>query len=308
MTRNFHSPDAEYCIVTDAAADLDADYLAAQSDLCVIPMSVVLGGREYIYGPGGDLENEQFYERLKAGTGVSTSQINIASYLRFFEPILALGKDILYLCFSSGLSGMYQNAAFAAEELRQHYPERKICCIDTLCAAPGEGFLVREAVQRKHNGWDLDSLADWVEENRNSVDHWFTVQDLEYLHRGGRVSAASAVLGTALQIKPLLSVDAEGKLQVVGKSRGMKRAMTDLLDQLTARWAHEKSGPVVIVHADRQEQADQLQQLVTQKFPEASVYQSAIGPVIGSHTGPGLLGLVFWGRERSKSNEQEGNH
>ena len=203
MTKNACMLNTEYCIVTDAASDLDAGYLDTQSDLCVIPMSVILGGQEYLYGPGGTLSHAHFYQMVKAGASVSTSQINIDSYIRFFEPILASGMDILYLCFSSGLSGMYQNALIAAEELQQEYPERKIYCIDTLCAAPGEGFLVREAVQRKRNHWDLQSLADWAEENKCRVDHWFAVNDLMYLHQGGRVSSASAVLGTALQIKPL---------------------------------------------------------------------------------------------------------
>ena len=305
MTSYSCLPDTDYCILTDAAADLDANCLDMQSDVRVIPMSVILGGKEYIYGPGGNLSQNYFYEMLKAGTSVSTSQINIESYIRFFEPILAGGKDILYLCFSSGLSGMYQNALFAAEELRQEYPGRTIYCIDTLCAAPGEGFLVREAVQRKQDHWDLKTLAEWVEVNKNRVDHWFTVNNLMYLHRGGRVSAASAVLGTALKIKPLLSVDTEGKLQVVGTSRGMKRAMTDLVDKMALRWMCEQSSSVTIVHADLQEQADRLQQMVEQKFPEASVYQAQIGPVIGSHTGSGLLGIVFWGQDRNVTHKTE---
>ncbi len=305
MTKQSRMKNTDYCIVTDAASDLDAGYLEMQSDICVIPMSVILGGKEYIYGPGGNLSHKYFYEMVKAGASVSTSQVNIDSYIRFFEPILASGMDILYLCFSSGLSGMYQNAVFASEELQQKYPERKIRCIDTLCAAPGEGFLVREAVQRKRNHWSLQSLADWTEENKCHVDHWFTVHDLMYLHQGGRVSTTSAVLGTALQIKPLLCVDNEGRLQVVGKSRGMKRAMTDLVDKMDLRWMHEQSGSVAIVHADLQEQADQLQRMVEQKFPGASVYQAQIGPVIGAHTGPGLLGLVFWGQERKGSHKTE---
>ena len=230
MREKVFTPNAEYCIVTDAAADLDEGYLNIHPEVRVIPMSVVLGGQEYTYGPGGNLNLEQFYDTLKTGSSVSTSQINIESYLRFFKTILDEGKDILYLCFSSGMSGMYQNAVFAAGELRQEYPDRKITCVDTLCAAPGEGFLVREAVRRNRENLGMNELAYWVESNKQNVCHWFTVDNLLYLHQGGRVSASSAVLGTALQIKPILTVDAQGRLQVVGKCRGMKRAMADLYE------------------------------------------------------------------------------
>ncbi len=298
VTKGFLPRSTEYCIITDAAADLDEDYLDIHPDVRVIPMHVVLEGQEYIYGPGGNLSQERFYELLKAGSEVSTSQINIEVYMRFFRTVLIEEMDILYLCFSSGLSNMYQNAVFAAEELQQEFPSRKIYCVDTLCAAPGEGFLVREAVQRKHDNFDLESLVEWAESNKKNVIHWFTVDNLMYLHQGGRVSATSAVLGTALQIKPLLYVDSKGALQVVGKSRGMKRAISDLLNKMNDQWIPNQSSSVAVVHADSQEQANQLQHLVEQKFSNAVVYQAQIGPVIGAHTGPGLLALVFWGKRR----------
>ena len=300
MKHELFPPNIKYCIVTDAAADLDESYLNAHPEVRVIPMSVVLGGQEYTYGPGGNLSQKQFYEMLNENFTVSTSQINIEAYLNYFAPILVGGMDILYLCFSSGLSGMYQNAVFAAEELTQIFPERKIRCIDTLCAAPGEGFLVREAVQQMHEGLDLQSLATWCESNKYAVSHWFTVDNLMYLHKGGRVSASTAVLGTALQIKPLLNVDVNGMLQVVGKSRGTKKAMAELVNKMSDYWMPEWSKTVAVVHANSQEQADQLQKMVGQKFPEASIYQAEIGPVIGCHTGPGLLALVFWGNQRTE--------
>lgn len=303
MTHELFPSNIKYCILTDAAADLDDNYLNAHPEVRVIPMSVVLEEQEYTYGPGGNLSQKQFYELLNEKSNVSTSQINIEAYLNYFEQILASGMDILYLCFSSGLSGMYQNAVFAAEEMMQTFPERKILCVDTLCAAPGEGALVREAVQQMRRGLDLESLAEWSESNKHAVSHWFTVDNLMYLHKGGRVSASTAVLGTALQIKPLLNVDSKGMLQVVGKSRGTKRAMSDLIHKMSDYWMPEWSKSVAVVHADSQEQANQLQKMVEQQFPEASVYQAEIGPVIGSHTGSGLLALVFWGGGRDMTDK-----
>ncbi len=290
--------DMNYCIVTDAASDLDETYLNAHPDVRMIPMSVVIDNKSYTYGPGGDLTLERFYELMKGGSSASTSQINMNAYLNFFAEILSTGTDILYLCFSSGMSGMYQNAVFAARELSEEYPDRRVLCVDTLCAAPGEGFLVREAVDRKQAGAGLTELAQWVEAGKLHVSHWFTVDGLDYLHRGGRVSAVHAVMGSALQIKPLLCMDAEGKLNVVGKPRGTKRAMSVLLEKMGEQWEPDRSPSVAVVHSCCPERAEQLQSLLQEQFPAASVYQACIGPVIGTHTGPGLLAVVFWGSGR----------
>lgn len=292
--------DMNYCIVTDAASDLDDTYLKSHPEVHMIPMSVVIDNKSYTYGPGGDLTLEQFYEMLESGSSASTSQININTYLKFFAEILSAGKDILYLCFSSGMSGMYQNAVLAAKELLEEYPERRIFCVDTLCAAPGEGFLVREAAARKQAGAGLTELAQWAEASKLHVIHWFTVDGLDYLHRGGRVSAMYAVMGTALQIKPLLCMDDEGKLKVVGKPRGAKRSMSVLLEKMAEQWDPNRSPSVAVVHSCCPERAEQLQSLLKKQFPAASVYKASIGPIIGTHTGPGLLAVVFWGSGRAE--------
>lgn len=193
---------------------------------------------------------------------------------------------------------MYQNACMAAEMLSEQYPQRKIRCVDTLCAAPGEGFLVLEAAKRQRDGVSLDDLADWVEQHRLQVCHWFTVDGLSYLHGGGRVSTAAAVTCTALQIKPLLRVDNAGKLEFAGKSRGNKHALLELLDKMEQQWTPRISDSVAIAYSGDYDRIKPLWDSVTSRFPKAQCYTAPVGPVIGSHTGPGLLALVYWGRQR----------
>lgn len=288
----------QYKILTDAASDLTDSLVADYPDVQVLPMEVMVGGVSYNYGPGGNLSSQEFYRLLKQGNKPSTSQINPSCYLIEFTKILELGYDILYLGFSSGLSGMYQNAKMTAEILSEQYPHRKIRCVDTLCAAPGEGFLVLEAAKKKREGFSLDDLADWVELHRLQVCHWFMVDGLSYLHQGGRVSTASVVAGTALQIKPLLRLNNEGKLEVAGKPRGNKRALLELITKMREQWNPRISKSVAIVYSGAPEQVQSLCDTVISQFPDAICYTASVGPVIGAHTGPGLLALVYWGNQR----------
>lgn len=289
---------SQYQIVTDAASDLTDSLLTDFPEIQVLPMEVIVGKKSYTYGPGGNLNSQEFYELLKQGNKSSTSQINPAYYLSEFTRILDLGYDVLYLGFSSGLSGMYQNARITAEMLSEQYPQRKIRCVDTLCAAPGEGFLVLEAAKKKREGYSLDELADWVEQHRLQVCHWLTVDGLSYLYQGGRVSTAAAVAGTALQIKPLLRVDDNGKLEVAGKARGNKNALLELLSKMEQQWNPQISKSVAIAYSGSPERIKVLCDAVIAQFPNAQCYTASVGPVIGSHTGPGLLALVYWGNQR----------
>lgn len=289
---------AAYRIFTDATADFSNSLIEKQPDIQVIPMAVEIGGHSYLYGPGGNLATGDFYALQKAGNYASTSQINPDVYFRCFEPVLCAGKDILYLCFSSGMSGTFQTARLCAEDLQKKYPDRRILCVDTLCASAGEGFLVYEAARRQAEGCTLDELALWVEQNRLKVCHWFTVDVFDHLRHGGRVSAATAVLGTALQIKPLLHVDTEGRLAVVAKPRGRKQAIHAQIARMEAGWTPERGKLVVIGHGDCPEGAQALQKEIHTRFPDAEIALAEIGPIIGAHTGPGMLALIYWGNTR----------
>lgn len=287
-----------YQIFTDATADLSPALLAGLPSVEIIPMQVEIGGTEYTYGTPEGISAKEFYQLQRVGNFATTSQINPTVYFQSFEPWLRRGTDILYFCFSSGLSGTYQSAILAIEELQQEYPERRIICIDTLGAAAGEGFLVREAAKKQMAGLTIDELAAWVMKNRLQVCHWFTVDTFTHLKHGGRVSATAAAMGTALQIKPLLHVDEQGKLQAVEKPRGRKKAIGAQLARMEQGWTPELGKLVLIGHADDPEAAAILKGRVLDKFPDAEIQVVDIGPIIGAHTGPGALTLFYWGNNR----------
>lgn len=289
---------APYQIVTDATADCSPQWLRMLPPIVVLPMQVEIGGKEYTYGPGGNISVEQFYTLQKAGNGATTSQITPMDYYQWFEPVLRAGQDILYLCFSSGMSGTFQSALVCAKDLEEKYPERRIICLDTLCASVGEGFLVCEAASRQAQGYTLDELAHWVIRHRLEVCHWFTVDVFDHLRRGGRVSAGAAVLGTALQIKPLLHVSTEGKLAIVEKPRGRKQAIAAQLARMEQGWTPAMGNRVVVGHGACPEGAQALREAIRKKFPKAQVLTADIGPIIGAHTGPGMLALIYWGSTR----------
>ena len=260
----------------------------------VIPMEVIVDGESYQYGPGGNLTVDEFYAMQREGKFASTSQINPAVYKSAFEPYLKEGWDILYLGFSSGMSGTISSANICAEELEDLYPERMVICIDTLCASIGEGFLVREAARKQAEGMNLDQLVQWVKKQRLQVGHWFTVDTFQHLLHGGRMSAVSAAMGTILNIKPLLSVDGEGRLKVIEKPRGNKQALKAKLLRMENEWRPEDGKFVLVGHADCLERGEELCEQVREHFPEAEVYVANIGPIIGAHTAPGMSALVFW--------------
>ncbi|MDD2960220.1 MAG: DegV family protein [Lachnospiraceae bacterium] len=287
-----------YQIFTDATADLSDSLMEQVPSVEMIPMPVEIGGSEYTYSPVGNISVKKFYELQRNGSFASTSQINPAVYFECFVPYLRQGKDIIYLCFSSGMSGTIQSANLCIEELRQEFPERKIICIDTLCASVGEGFLVREAARKQAEGLTLNELANWVMEHRLQVCHWFTIDTLEHLRHGGRISSAAAAMGTVLQIKPLLHVDEQGCLQVKEKPRGRKRAIAAQLAKMEQGWNPETGKLVLIGHGDNLEAAQQLSMKTAEQFSDAEIYISNIGPIIGAHTGPDMLALIYWGNNR----------
>lgn len=288
---------SEYLIVSDATLDLP-NRLVEQYDIKVIPMVMDIDGEVYTHYPDErELAIEDFYSKLKNGAQPHTSQITPTVFFDYFTEILEQGLDILYIAFSSGLSGTYNTAQLVINELREKYPERKIYAVDSLCASIGEGLIVYQAALQKEKGASIEDLRDWVEDNKSCSKHWFTVKDLFYLKRGGRVTSIEAVVGSALKIRPVLSTDKDGKLTVVTKIRGSKAEMDLLLSKLINECTDIKDQTVIIGHSDNLEQAKKLETMIRDMDIVKDVVISKIGPVIGAHTGPGMLALVFMGKQ-----------
>ena len=238
------------------------------------------------------------YDGLRSGQAAKTSAVNPSRWGEVIEPALSAGQDVLVLAFSSGLSTTYQSAVIAAEELGEKYPERTIRVVDTLCASMGQGLLVWYACKKRDEGLSLEELYSWVMENRLHLCHWFTVDDLMYLKRGGRISAATALVGTMLQIKPLLHVDDEGHLISMSKARGRKAAIDALVRKAQELGAGYDNSTMFISHGDCREDAAYLAQQLKEKCGVKDVIISYVGAVIGSHSGPGTLALFFLGSHR----------
>ena len=288
----------DYCIITDSTTDLALSVLE-KTAIRVIPMEFHLEGVSYRnYPDEREYPMDKFYAELKSGKTSTTSQINQVTFIEVFEPILQEGKDILYLAFSSGLSGTYQSACLAAEELREKYPEMKLYCVDTLAASAGEGLLVYTAALKKMAGMPIEELAQWVTDNRLRLCHWFTVDDLNHLKRGGRVSPAAAVIGTALGIKPVLHVDNEGHLIPMEKVRGRRRSLDALVDHMVKTCDPKEGQTIFISHGNAMEDAEYVGKQIRARMKVKEIVYSPIGPVIGSHSGPGTVALFFFGTER----------
>jgi DegV family protein with EDD domain len=285
----------DYVIITDATCDLPAAF-AEKIGVTVIPMEFTMSGKVYKHYPDArEMSFHTFYERTKNGEMSVTSQINGATYEQYFVPMLKDGKDILYIAFSSGLSGTYQASKIAAADLMERYPGRRIICLDSKAASVGEGMLVYAAMQKLAEGMSLDELVDWVEETRNHICHWFTVDDLNHLKRGGRVSPVTAVVGTALGIKPVLHVDSEGNLIPVANVRGRKKSLEVLVDHMAKTCVNPEEQVIVIGHGDDLEAAEYLKTLVQNRFRVKDIIITDMGPIIGAHTGCGIAALFFFG-------------
>lgn len=286
-----------YKLITDITTDLSVE-MAESLDLEMIPMPLEIDG---VVEESKNFSAEQFYDLLNKGSKVTTSQINPITYKMQFENYLKQGLDILYIGFSSGLSGSINNSVLVASELMAEYPERKIICIDSLCASSGEGLLVYSAAKHKKNGMPIEELSNWVMQHRLKVCSIFTVEDLKFLHRGGRISASSAVLGTMVNVKPLLSVREDGTLFNYSKVRGYKKAIATMASHMTKRWNPTIGQQVFISHANCLEHATHLGDLIKAHDEQAEIHLHNLGPVIGAHTGPGTIALFFWGDERDLS-------
>ena len=287
-----------YRIVTDSTTDLTPE-LIQELDVQVIPLCYMMGGKTYHNIPGGgEMTDKEFYAKLRAGSMSTTTQVNSEEFLHVFTPLLEAGQDVLYIAFSSGLSGTYQSAVLAREELKQRFPDRRLEVFDSLCASMGEGLLVYHAAKLRQAGKSLDEVLAWLKGNVLNLCHWFTVDDLNHLKRGGRVSTATALVGTMLGIKPVLHVDDEGHLIPVSKVRGRKQSLDALVRRMEDTVLDPGNQMVFISHGDCLEDAQYVERQIREKLGVQQVKLGFIGPVIGAHSGPGTVALFFLGKER----------
>ena len=284
-----------YQIITDSCCDFTNGTYAGLK-LVKVPLSVEFRGQ--VYDDKNDDSLKEMYDGLRAGESAKTSAINPDRWARAMEGVLAAGEDVLVMAFSSGLSTTYQSAVIAAEELREKYPERKIFVVDTLSASMGQGLLVWYACRKRDEGMPLEELYAWAEDAKLHLCHWFTVDDLMYLKRGGRISAATAVVGTMLQIKPVLHMDDEGHLISMAKARGRKASIDALVRKVGELGQDYDNSTMFISHGDCLEDAEYLASQLREKCGAKEVIISYVGAVIGSHSGPGTVALFFLGKHR----------
>ncbi len=287
-----------YRITTDSTADLPRSYLQ-EHDIPCIGLRFTLDGKEYREGLDDAIDAHGFYESLRNGGAAATMQINSFEFTEFAEPFLQAGEDVLHIAFSSGLSGTYASCIGAVDELREKYPDRTIEVVDSLCASLGEGLLVDYAIKNRGAGMTLEENARWLHDNRLNMAHWFTVNDLMYLHRGGRVSKTSAIVGTILQFKPVLHVDDEGHLVLMSKTRGRNASLKALVEKMREAVKGDPTKQTVFIsHGDCLEDAEQTARYVEEALGVKPALINNIGAVIGSHSGPGTVALFFAGETR----------
>ena len=288
----------DYVILTDSCCDLSAE-MAEELELRVLPLSFVMEGKEYFnHLDYRDISAKDFYSRVRGGALGTTSAINVAVFTEVMTELVSQGKDVLCIAFSSGLSTTYQSAAIAAGEVMNAHPGSKVLVCDSRAASLGQGMLVYQAAKMRQQGKSMDEVRDWAEQNKLRQCHWFTVNDLFFLKKGGRVSAATAVVGTMLQIKPVLHVDDEGHLINVAKARGRKASLTALVDKVGELADDPASQTMFISNSDCAQDAQFVADEIKKRYGTREIILNSIGPVIGAHTGPGCVALFFMGKHR----------
>ena len=285
----------DYVITVNSTVDLPKEWLE-ERHVPVVPLKYTIDGETYTDMEG--LSAKEFFAKLREGKMSVTSQVNPEEAAELLEPYVKDGKDILHLGFSSGLSGTLNSMRIAGQMLEEKYPEAKVIVIDTLCACLGEGLILYKALQQKAMGKTIDETAQWVEENKLHICHNVTVDDLNHLHRGGRVSKTTAVLGTLVQIKPIIHMDDNGKLQVIGKERGRKKSLNKIVDMAVEQSKGWDNDIIMITHGDCIEDAEYVAKLVREKMGIDNILINNIGTVIGSHTGPGVVAVFCMGNKR----------
>lgn len=288
----------DYVILTDSSCDLPAE-LAQELGVVAVPLSVMMDGKEYLnYLDGRDIPIKTFYDMIREGKTSSTSAVNIASFKEAMKAIIEDGKDVLYIGFSSGLSGTVNAGINAAKELSEEYPDSKIFAVDTLGASLGQGMIIYYTAKKHQQGASIEEARDFAEQRKLNMAHWFTVDDLNYLKRGGRISPATAAIGTMLNIKPVMHMDNAGHLVAVGKVRGRKAALKELVKSMEESMLPGENPTVFISHGDCLEDAEYAASLIRERLGIDDIIINFVGPVIGAHTGPGVVSLFFWAKER----------
>ncbi len=287
-----------YDIFSDVSLDIDEAFLE-QNDVRFVPMEYMLGEDVFhCERPESDEMMHNYYDRLRQAVPTRTSQIAPFHYVSVFEPYVKENKSVLYLSLSSGLSNTYESAQMAVEMLKESYEEVKVEVVDSLGATGGMGLLIEAACRNREKGMSLSENAAWLRENVNRVNYWFKVEDLMYLKRGGRISAATAVIGTALNIKPILTIKGDGKLDTIAKKRGDSLALKYMTELFADSFDESFGNTVYICCADCRDNAEKLKKLVLDLHPELTVKITMLSPIIGAHTGPDMLSLIHFGKAR----------
>ena len=288
-----------YWIVADICSDLPKTYVYAQERLTLMPMNYTMAGKEYSYRVGDENRSDEFYQKIRGGEKASTSLIGISEYYDVFKQITDSGEGVLCVPLSSGISGSFGSALSAREQILAQKPEAKVQVVDSLAASLGLGLLIDHVLKNRARGMSLEENARWIIENRLKVHHWFTVDDLNHLYRGGRLSRSSALIGSMLRIKPVLHVNREGRLVAFEKVQGRKRSLKALADMALEHLSPQYGRGCFISHADAPEDAEYVAGLIKDRIPAVGeIFISPIGAVVGAHAGPGTVALFFMGEER----------
>jgi len=282
-----------YTIITDTSANLPRDFVV-ENNIGVLPFTYFMDGKAYHCLETEEFDGKTFYDQMRAGKKVTTSQINSQSFVDYFTPVLERGEDILFISMSSGISGSYNSARIAKEELEDDFPDRKICLVDTKAASLGEGLFVYKAVEKKNEGATLEENYEYLSSIVMNMYQLFTVDDLKYLRDGGRLSNASAIIGTLLNIKPILYGNEDGKIISKDKVRGRKIAIKKMAQEYAAKAVDAKNQIIGISQGDCPEDLEYLISLINELNPPKGMITVLHEPVTGSHVGPGMLSLFFW--------------
>ncbi len=289
---------SEFVIGADSCCDLPFEY-AERRNLMILPYHYFMDGNEYVENQGDEDGIKKFYDTLRAGSISTTSMVNTETFEDLFRPILESGRDVLHCVLSSGLSGSYNNARLVAEKLAKEFPDRKLYVVDSLSAARGFGLFVHMVLDQRDAGKSIDEVYEWALGHTKNVIHWFAVDSLDHLRRGGRVSRATAFLGTMMNIKPVLRFDDDGKIIPVEKVRGRKKSLIELVNKMEGQFENPEGATVFIGHGDAVEDAQFVEKLVWERYPQIKETQiHFIGPIVGTHSGPSTIALHYMGNKR----------